>query len=112
VSRLTAWSVFTYLPQTGSVCRAQIAAIDSLAPYDRDSCQLQGERRIHGGRAKVRRPLYMAAVSAKTHNAHIKAFYDRLLDNGKPFKVAIVAAMRKLIIHIQAVVKKTQLELA
>ena len=54
----------------------------------------------------------MAAVSAKTHNAHIKAFYDRLLDNGKPFKVAIVAAMRKLIIHIQAVVKKTQLELA
>lgn len=112
VGRLTAWSVFAYLPQIGSVSRAQIAAIAGLAPYDRDSGQFQGKRRIHGGRAKVRRPLYMAAVSAKTHNAHIKAFYDRLLDNGKPFKVAIVAAMRKLIIHIQAVVKKTQLELA
>jgi len=103
VSRLTAWSVFAYLPQTGSVCRAQIAAIDSLAPYDRDSCQLQGERRIHGGRAKVRRPLHMAAVRA--------VFCDRLLDKGKPFKVAIVAAMRKLIINIQDVVKK-QIELS
>ena len=111
MSRLTAWSVFAYLPQTGSVCRAQIAAIDSLAPYDRDSCQLQGERRIHGGRAKVRRPLHMVAVSAKTHSAYITVFCDRLLDKGKPFKVAIVAAMRKLVINIQDVVKK-QIELS
>jgi transposase len=69
-----------------------------LAPIACDSGQSSGPRHIKGGRAHVRRALYMAAVSAARFNPALKAFYDRLLANGKKPKVALAAVMRKLVV--------------
>jgi transposase len=72
--------------------------IVGLAPIAWDSGQSNGARHIKGGRAHVRRALYMAAVSAARCNPALRAFYDRLLANGKKPKVALIAVMRKLVI--------------
>ena len=69
-----------------------------MGNISRDSGQSRGTRHIKGGRAHVRRALYMAAVSAARCNRALKAFYDRLLVNGKKPKVALIAVMRKLVI--------------
>ena len=65
----------------------------------------RGERTIWGGRASVRSALYMAAMTATQHNRRLRTFYHRLLDRGKPNKVALVAVMRKLLIILNAMVK-------
>lgn len=111
VGKVTAWSAFAYLPDLPSISRNRLASLAGLAPFNRDSGTFTGKRSIAAGRRKVRRPLFMAATSARTHNAHIRAFYERLAGKGKPHKVAIVACMRKLLIHLQSVVRKAKLEL-
>ena len=85
------------LPELGCLSSRQLAALVGVAPLNRDSGQLRGQRRIWGGRASVRRILYMATVTA------IRDFYTRLCDKGKPKKVALVAAMRKLLTVLDAV---------
>jgi transposase len=112
VGRVTAWNLLAYLPEIGFIGRNQLVALAGLAPYNRDSGNKTGKRYIQAGRAKVRRCLYMAAVSAATHNPHIKAYVDRLRQNGKAYKVAITAAMRKLLIHLQSHIKNDQNALA
>ena len=112
VGKVTAWSVLAYLPELASLSRGKLVALVGLAPYDRDSGACKGKRSISGGKAKVRCPLFMAATSAKTHNEHLRAFYERLKAKGKPYKVCIVAIMRKLIIHLQSIIKKLEIELA
>jgi transposase len=80
-------------------CSAKAAALlAGLAPIARDSGQTQGQRRIRGGRAHVRAALYMAALTATTHNPPLAAFYKRLIDQGKTHKLAITAVMRKIIV--------------
>ena len=71
----------------------------------RDSGRLRGRRGIWGGRAEVRRVLYMATVVAIRHNPAIRAFYDRLLAAGKPPKVALIAGMHKLLLILDAIVR-------
>ena len=93
------------LPELGSLNRRQIAALVGMAPLNRDSGGLRGKRSIWGGRSHVRRVLYMATMSAKVHNPHIKAFYERLVGAGKPGKVALVACMRKLLTMINAMLR-------
>jgi transposase len=66
---------------------------------------MRGKRRIFGGRTSVRPVLYMAANSARQHNPVIKAFYTRLREQGKPFKVALTACMRKLLVILNAKLK-------
>jgi transposase len=105
VGKVTAWSVLAYLPELASLSRGKLVALVGLAPYDRDSGAYKGKRSISGGKAKVRGPLFMAATSGKTHNEHLKAFYQRLQAKGKPYKVCIVARVRKLIIHLQSIIK-------
>ena len=85
--------------------RREIAALVGLAPFNRDSGQHRGERVIWGGRAQVRRVLYMAAVAAIRSNPVIRAFYQRLRAQGKPGKVALVACMRKLLTILNAMVR-------
>src|SRR5262249_45062809 len=80
------------LPELGTLCRRRIAALVGVAPLNRDSGQMRGKRAIWGGRADVRRALYMATLVAVRHNAVFKNFYVRLVDSGKPKKVALVAA--------------------
>ena len=102
VGEITAWSILAYMPEITQLGRNQAVALAGLAPYNRDSGKKQGLRCIHAGRAKVRKALYMAAVSAAQHNPVIKAFVNRLIKKGKPTKVAYTAAMRKLFIHIRS----------
>lgn len=96
------------LPELGNLSGKQITALAGLAPLNRDSGTLRGKRAIWGGRASVRRTLYMATLVAMRHNAKIKVFYDRLCAAGKQKKVAIIACMHKLLIIMNAMVKANQ----
>ena len=93
------------MPELGKLERNQASALVGVAPYDRDSGNTKGKRSIAGGRVRVRCALYMATLAAIRHNPVLKTFYQRLLANGKPRKVAIVACMRKFIIYINLVLK-------
>ena len=111
IGEVTAWSILAYLPEITQLKRNQAVALAGLAPYNRDSGKKQGLRCIHAGRAKVRKALYMAAVCAAQHNPVIKAFVTRLIEKGKPTKVAYTAAMRKLIIHIRTTLINAKISL-
>ncbi len=97
------------LPELGRFNRGQIAKLVGVAPMNNDSGQRIGRRRIYGGRSYVRRVLYMATLVAARHNPRIKAFYQRLLAKGKPKKVALVAAMRKLITILNTLIKNDEM---
>jgi len=105
VGATTATSLLANLPELGQLCRRRIAALAGVAPLNRDSGQMRGQRAIWGGRAEVRRALYMATLVAVRHNPAFKVFYARLLAAGKPKKVALVAAMRKLLTVLNAIAK-------
>ena len=93
------------LPELGRLNGREIAALVGVAPLNRDRGQYRGPRRVWGGRASVRTMLYMATVTATRHNPAIRDFYTRLCRRGKPRKVALVAAMRKLLLILNAVVR-------
>ena len=93
------------LPELGALNRCQIAALVGIAPLNRDSGTFRGKRKVWGGRAPVRAALYMAALVATRHNPVIKAFYQRLLQAGKPKKVALTACMRKLLTILNVMVR-------
>jgi transposase len=93
------------LPELGTLNRKKIATLVGVAPLNCDSGRFRGRRRIKGGRANVRRKLYMAAVASLRHNPVIKDFYDRLVDAGKPPKLALTACMRKILTILNAMMK-------
>ncbi|MCK9296367.1 MAG: transposase, partial [Desulfobulbaceae bacterium] len=93
------------VPELGILSRREISALIGVAPFNRDSGQMRGKRIIFGGRANVRRVLYMATLAAIRFNQVIQRFYERLVAAGKPKKVAIVACMRKLLTILNAMVK-------
>jgi len=95
-------TVLAELPELGLLNRKQIAALVGVAPFNRDSGRLRGHRTIWGGRAPVRTALYMATLVATRWNPVIRPFYQRLRDAGKAPKVALVAAMRKLLTILNA----------
>jgi transposase len=101
----TTASLIAEVPELGRLSRREISALIGVAPFNRDSGQMRGKRTIFGGRAQVRRGLYMAALAAIRFNAVIKNFYSRLIAAGKPKKVAIVACMRKLLTILNAMVR-------
>src|SRR5271156_2577754 len=85
------------------------AALAGLAPFNRDSGSMRGSRCIWGGRAQVRRVLYMATVAGVRSNPIIRAFYLRLRTNGKHAKPALIACMRKFLVILNAMLHdKTQ----
>jgi transposase len=88
------------MAELGTLSSKQVAALVGVAPMNWDSGEMRGRRAIKGGRPAVRRLIYMAALSAVVRGANpdLKAFYEQLRRRGKPSKVAIVAAMRKLVI--------------
>ncbi|MGD8997740.1 MAG: IS110 family transposase [Anaerolineae bacterium] len=105
VGPATSFALLSHLPELGRVNRKEIAALVGVAPFNRDSGRWRGKRTTWGGRAPVRSKLYMAALSASQHNPVIRAFYERLIEAGKPKKVALTACMRKLIVTLNAMVK-------
>ena len=104
----TAATLLAQLPELGQLSRQQIAALVGVAPLNCDSGRRQGARVVWGGRAAVRAPLYMATQVATRHNPAIRTFYQRLRAAGKPPKVALIAAMRKLLTILNAMMKSQQ----
>lgn len=105
IGRQTSAMMLGSLPELGKLNGKQISALVGLAPRARDSGEVRGARKIFGGRADVRRALYMAAVSAMRFNPVLRAFYSRLRRSGKAAKVAIVAVARKLLTIANAMVR-------
>lgn len=105
VGEHTAFTLIACLPELGTLDRKAIAALVGVAPFNRDSGTLRGRRTVWGGRAPVRRVLYMAVLSAVRYNPLIRVFYERLIAAGKPKKVALVACMRKLLTILNAMLR-------
>jgi len=98
-----------WLPELGRISSKAAAALVGVAPYDDDSGERQGERRINGGRREIRDLLYMATLAAASrHNPVVKAYYQRLRAKGKKAKVALVACMRKLIVILNTMLARGQ----
>ena len=105
VGPTTACTLLAQLPELGQLNRKQITALVGLAPMNRDSGTLRGQRHIFGGRADVRRVLYVAALVGTRFNPILKAFYAKLLAAGKAKKVALVACMHKLLVILNAIAR-------
>lgn len=97
IGRISSGTFMAMLPELGALDRRKISALVGVAPFNRDSGTLRGRRTTWGGRAPVRRVLYMAATSAIRCNPVIRDFYQQLTQRGKPHKVAVVACMRKIL---------------
>jgi transposase len=106
VGEVTASTMVAELPELGLLNRQQIAALVGVAPFNQDSGPKRGKRKIAGGRAGIRKALFMATLSATKHNSVIRTFYERLLKSGKLKMVALTACMRKLLVIINAMVRK------
>lgn len=105
IGNVTAHALIADLPELGRLTRRRIAALVGIAPLNRDSGVWRGRRMIGGGRPAVRRALFMATIVAIRHNPLIAAFYQRLTRAGRPKKVAIIAAMRKLVTILNAMLR-------
>lgn len=105
VGPIIARTLIAELPELGQVGRHAIAALAGLAPWTRQSGQWQGRSFIGGGRASVRKVLFMGAVTAANHNPELRAFRQGLLDRGKPKKVALIAVARKLLTILNAIAR-------
>lgn len=105
---ITAATLVAEMPELGHIGKKQVAALIGVAPMNRDSGQMRGQAHIAGGRRSARCILYMATVVAIRVNLPIRDFYKRLREEGKPPKVAIVAAMRKLIIAANAMIQQNR----
>ncbi len=91
IGKVTASTLLAELPELGKLNRNQAAALAGVAPHKRDSGAFRGRRMIRGGRIKLRRVLYMAAIVAARFNPILKVFYQRLVVAGKPKEVALTA---------------------
>ena len=105
VGAKTSQVLISALPELGTLNRQEIASLVGVAPFCDDSGKKSGARHIKGGRADVRSALYMAAFSAIKWNPPMKEFFDRLIANGKKYKVALVATMRKMITVLNVMIK-------
>lgn len=105
VGDVTSMTLLAELPELGMLTRKQIAALAGIAPINDDSGKHRGKRSCWGGRAAVRVALYMATMIAVRHNPEIREFYARKCAEGKPKKVALIAAARKLLIRLNAVLR-------
>jgi transposase len=103
----TAVAILVRMPEIGTLNREQVAALAGLAPYDDDSGERSGARHIDGGRKRLRRALYTAALPASFFwNPHLIALYKRLKAAGKGHKSALIACARKLLIFVNTVVAR------
>jgi len=97
LARVSSLTLLAELPELGTISNKEIAALAGVAPFSQSSGKWRGQERIQQGREFVRRKLYMTAFNAIRCNTRLKSFYENLRLNGKPFKVALVAVMRKLL---------------
>lgn len=105
ISAVTAAAILAEMPELGSLEPGAAASLGGLAPMTRQSGTWQGRAAIRGGRAGLRRALYMAALTASRFNPDLKAVFDRLVDAGKAPKLALTAVMRKLLLLANALLR-------
>jgi transposase len=105
VGTQTATALLALMPELGCRSPGAVTALAGLAPYNCDSGTLRGQRRIQGGRARVRKALYMAALIASRFNSRLRRFYQRLLAAGKAKKLALIAIARKLLVILNAILR-------
>jgi len=103
VSHQSSRVLLAFMPELGTLNRREIASLAGLAPFDRDSGNKQGKRFIQGGRKRVRSTLHMAGLSAAQFNKVLAPVYRTLIKAGKPFKVAVTAITRKLLVHLNSI---------
>jgi transposase len=108
IGQVTLFTLLARLPELGQLNRGAIAALVGLAPMAADSGQHHGTRFVQGGRADVRWVLYMATLTAIRRNPVIAPMFERLTAAGKPFKLALTACMRKLLVILNAILKTQQ----
>lgn len=106
VGTVTALTLIGDLPELGRVSDKEIASLAGLAPFNRDSGLMRGKRATTGGRTAVRCVLYMAALAAIRAQVQLRAFYNRLVEAGKPKKVALIATARKLLVMLNAIARR------
>lgn len=102
----TAGTLIAELPELGRLNRQEIAKLVGVAPMNRDSGLMRGKRTIIAGRTTVRNALYMATLVATKHNPTIRTFYQRLVANGRPKMIALVASMRKFLIILNVMIRQ------
>jgi transposase len=107
IGKVIATTLVAALPELGQVSDKRISALVGVAPFNRDSGKYRGSRTIWGGRANIRAALYMGTLVAVRHNSVLKAFYARLLSQGKAKKVALIACMHKLLRILNAMIRDT-----
>lgn len=105
IGKVAAASIISNVPELGLITNKQAAALIGVAPINRESGRYKGKRVIQGGRAQVRTVLYMAMMSAMQCNPVFKDTYQRLLDAGKPKKVAIIACVRKMVVILNSMLR-------
>jgi transposase len=105
VSKITALSLLAHMPELGQRSPKSIAALAGLAPFDNESGKLKRRSQIQGGRSRVRRALYMAALSAIRACDRFRAFYTALAARSGSKKLAIIAVARKLLVVLNAIIR-------
>lgn len=105
VGTRTAAALLAWMPELGSLTAGATGALLGTAPFACDSGEHRGKRKCWGGRSRPREALWMASLSAKRFNPEIRAVYERLIAKGKPEKVARIALIRKMAIHINTLLK-------
>lgn len=106
LSKVSAAALLIEMPELGTLKEKQVASLAGLAPMTRQSGRWNGKAFIQGGRKHLRDALYMPAVVAARHNQDMKRFYERLVNAGKPAKLALTAIMRKLILLANTLIKQ------
>jgi len=110
--RISILSLFAYIPELGNVSDKRASALIGAAPYVKQSGSQKGSIGISGGRRHVRNVIYMAALSATRFNPILSEFYERLLANGKPRKVARIAVVRKMVVLANRILANPDFKIA
>ena len=105
IGKIASASLISNLPELGNISSKQAAALVGVAPMNRESGRYKGKRKIQGGRHQVRTVLFMAMMSAIQSNPVFKETYHRLVNSGKPKKVAIIACVRKMIVILNSMLR-------
>ena len=110
VGRLSAYTLQAFMPELGNLTRRSAASLAGCAPHARDSGLKSRKRTVFGGRGTIRRILFLAAMSARRYEPALKAFFEKLVANGKPKMVALTALMRKIVIIANAKLRSNTMQ--
>ena len=105
VGKKSAMMILAECPELGTLNRKEIASLAGLAPMNRDSGMSQGKRFIQKGRKHLRNVLYMVVLSGQRHNVYLRNLFERFKEKGKSGRLILVACMRKILTHLNAMVR-------